>query len=268
MGFTLREGRFLDAADSRRAERVCVVDEDFARRYWPGGNAIGQRLFEGSEQRDAAEAYTIVGVVGAVKQAGLTEDQAQGAVYYPFGHRPDRDVYVVTRTSLPPESFAATLQKLVRTIDPELPVNDLRSMETRITDSLVARRSPALLAGLFSAIALLLTAIGTYGVLSYAVAQRRREIALRIALGARPEQIRAQFLSIAFRLLLYGTALGLLGAWLTGKAMQAVLFQVPPLHAATLAAAGCILSVVSLTACLLPSVRAARISPMEALSEG
>jgi predicted permease len=268
MGFTLREGRFLDDADSRRPERVCVVDEDFARRYWPGGHAIGQRLFEGSEQRDAAEAYTIVGIVGAVKQAGLTEDQAQGAVYYPFGHRPDRDVYVVTRTSLPPESFAATLQKLVRTIDPELPVNDLRSMETRITDSLVARRSPALLAGLFSAIALLLTAIGTYGLLSYAVAQRRREIALRIALGARPEQIRAQFLSIAFRLLAVGTALGLFGAWLTSQAMQAVLFQVPPLHAATLAAAGCILGAVSLIACLLPSYRAARISPMEALSEG
>jgi predicted permease len=268
MGFPLREGRFLDAADSRRSDRVCVVDEDFARRYWPQGHAIGQKLFEGAVQGDPAEAYTIVGIVGAVKQAGLTEDQAQGAVYYPFGHRSDRDVYVVTRTSLAPESFAATLQKLVRTIDPELPVNDLRSMETRITDSLVARRSPALLAVLFSALALLLTAIGTYGVLSYAVAQRRREIALRIALGARPEQIRTQFLSIALRLLVSGTALGLLGAWLTGKAMQAVLFQVPPLHTATLAAAGGILGIVSLTACLLPSCRAARISPMEALSEG
>ena len=114
-------------------------------------------------------------------------------------------------------------------------------METRIADSLVARRSPALLAGLFSGIALLLTAIGTYGVLSYAVAQRRREIGLRMALGARPEQIRAQFLSLALRLLAAGTVLGVLGAWLTGRAMQAILFQVPPLHVATLAGAAAIL---------------------------
>jgi predicted permease len=273
LGITAREGRLLTAADSRRAERVCVVDEDFARRYWPGGlrgpggGALGQRLFEGTEQRADADAYTIVGVVGAVKQAGLTEDEAQGAVYYPYGHRPDRDLFVVVRTSRLSDSFAATLQSAVRKIDPELPVSDLRTMETRIADSLVARRSPALLAGLFSAIAVLLTAIGTYGVLSFAVAQRRREIALRMALGARPEQIRAQFVSLALRLLAVGMALGLLGAWLTGRAMQAVLFQVPALHPATLAAAAGIMGVVSLAACLLPSYRAARISPMEALTE-
>ena len=140
-------------------------------------------------------------------------------------------------------------------------------METRIADSLVARRSPALLAALFAGIALLLTAIGTYGVLSYAVAQRRREIGLRMALGARPEQVRAQFVSLALRLLAAGTILGLVGAWLTGRAMQAVLFQVPALHVATLAGAAGILGAVSLVACLLPSERAARISPMEALSE-
>lgn len=268
LGFPLREGRFLTAADSRRAERVCVVDEDFARRNWPQGGALGQRLFQGSEEGEDAEAYTIVGVVGAVKQADLTDGEAQGAVYFPFGHRPDRDLYVVTRTSLPAESFGTQLQQVVRKIDPELPVNDIRSMQTRIADSLVARRSPALLAGLFSAIAVLLTAIGTYGVLSYAVAQRRREIALRMALGARAEQIRAQFVSLTLRLLAAGILLGVLGAWLTGKAMQAVLFHVPALHVATLAGAGGILVVVSLIACLLPSHRAARISPMEALTEG
>jgi predicted permease len=267
LGFTLREGRFLVAADSRRAERVCVVDEDFAHLYWPHGNAIGQRVFEGSEQRQDADAYTVVGVVGAVKQAGLVEDQNQGAVYYPYGHRPDHHIYVVTRTSLRPETLGTTLRDVVRKIDPELPVTDLRSMETRIADSLVARRSPALLAGLFSGIALLLTAIGTYGVLSYAVAQRRREIGLRMALGARPEQVRAQFVSLSLRLLAGGTILGVLGAWLTGQAMQAVLFQVPALDAAMLAGTAGILGAVSLVASLLPSHRAARISPMEAMTE-
>ena len=155
----------------------------------------------------------------------------------------------------------------MRAIDPDLPVNDVRTMETRIDDSLVARRSPALLAGLFSGLAVLLTAIGTYGVLSYAVAQRRREIALRMALGARPEQVRGQFVALGLRLLAAGTALGVVGAWLAGRAMQTVLFQVPPLHVATLAATAVVLGVVSLVACLLPSHRAARISPMEALAD-
>jgi predicted permease len=268
LGFSLREGRFLNAADSRRAERVCVIDEDFARRYWPRGGAIGQRVFAGgSEPKNDAEAYTIVGVVGAVKQAGLVEDEAQGAIYYPYGHRFDHSFFVVVRTTRLSESLGATLQKVVRTIDPEVPVNDLKPMEARIADSLIARRSPALLAGLFSGIALLLTAIGTYGLLSYAVAQRRREIGLRMALGAQPEQIRRQFVSLALRLLAAGTVLGIVGAWLTGRAMQAVLFHVPALDAATLAGAATLLGAVSLAACLLPSDRAARISPMEALAE-
>jgi predicted permease len=266
LGLSLREGRFLEAADSRRAERVCVVDEDFAHRYWPRGGAVGQRLFQGGEEGKDEEAFAVVGVVGAVKQAGLIEDEAQGAVYYPYVHRDDNGIFVVTRTSLPPESFGLTLQRAVRAVDPELPVTDLRSMETRIADSLAARRSPALLAGLFSGIAVLLTAIGTYGVLSYAVAQRRREIALRMALGARPEQVRGLFVSLGLRLLAAGTVLGVVGAWLTGQAMQAILFQVPALHLATLAAAACIMTLVSLAACLLPSHRAARISPMEALA--
>jgi len=267
LGFSLWEGRFLTAADSRRAERVCVIDEDFARRYWPRGGALGQKVFEGADEENAAEAYAVVGVVGPVKQAGLVEDQAQGAIYYPFGHRMDHSIYLVVRTSLPMESLAPALRKAVRRIDPELPVNDLRTMETRIADSLVARRSPALLAALFAGIAMLLTAVGTYGVLSYAVTQRRREIGLRMALGARPEQVRGQFLSLALRLLAAGTALGVLGAWLTGRAMQAVLFQVPPLHVATLAGAAGLLGAVCLAACLLPSHRAARVSPMVVLTE-
>jgi predicted permease len=267
MGFSLRAGRLLTAADSSRPERVCVVDEDFARYYWPKTGAIGQRLWEGSEKGKDAEAFTIVGVVAGVKQAGLTENEAQGAIYYPYIFRFDDSVFVTVRTSLPPESLGLALQKVVRQVDPDIPVNDLRSMETRIADSLVARRSPALLAGLFSGIALLLTAIGTYGVLSYAVAQRRREIGLRMALGAQPGQIRSQFFYLSLRLLAGGTILGIIGAWLTGQAMQAVLFHVPALNLSILAGAVCVMGVVSLVACLLPSQRAARISPMEALAE-
>jgi predicted permease len=267
MGFSLRAGRFLTADDSRRSQRVCVVDEDFARYYWPNASAIGQRLWEGSEAGKDAEAFTVVGVVGGAKQAGLTENEAQGAIYYPYAFRIGDSVFVAVRTSLPPESFALTLQKVVRQIDADVPVSDLRSMDTRIADSLVARRSPALLAGLFSGIALLLTSIGTYGVLSYAVAQRRREIGVRIALGAQPGQIRIQFLSLSLRLLSAGTVLGLIGAWQAGRAMRTLLFQVPPLNVAVLAAAACVTVAVCLAACLVPSQRAAQISPMEALTE-
>ena len=267
MGFSLRAGRFLTAADSHRAERVCVVDQDFARFYWPNASAIGQRLWEGSEAGKDADAFTVVGVVGETKQAGLTEDEAQGAIYYPYVFRTDDSFFVTVRTSLPPESLGLTLQKTVRQIDPDIPVNDLRSMDTRIADSLVARRSSALLAGLFSGIALLLTTIGTYGVLSFAVAQRRREIGLRMALGAQSSQIRRQILYLSLRLLAGGTILGLTGAWLTGAAMQAVLFHVPALNPAILAGTACVMGLVSLAACLLPSQRAARISPMEALAE-
>ena len=124
-------------------------------------------------------------------------------------------------------------------------------METRIDDSLVARRSPALLAGIFAGVALLLAAIGTYGVLSYAVAQRRREIGIRMALGAQKQQIGAQFLSLGLRLLLAGTLLGLLGAWLAGRAMQSVLFDMPALPIAALLATALVMTAVSLVACLI-----------------
>jgi predicted permease len=267
MGFSLRAGRFLTDADSRGPERVCVVDEDFARYYWPEASAIGQHLWEGSEQGKDTEAFTIVGVVGEVKQAGLTEDQAQGAIYYPYVFRTDDSIFVAVRASLPPESLALALQKVVRQVDAEIPVNDLRSMENRIADSLAARRLPTLLAGVFSGIALLLTAIGTYGVLSYAVAQRRREIGVRMALGAQPRQIRSQFFSLSLRLLTGGTLLGLIGAWQAGRAMRTVLFHVPPLNLSILVGAACVTGTVCLAACLLPSQRAARISPMETLTE-
>lgn len=267
MGFSLIAGRLLTDSDSRRAERVCVVDDDFARHYWPHHSPLGHRLFQGSEPGPDAEAFTVVGVVGSVKQAGLTDDSAQGAVYYPYAFNTDDNIFVAIRTSLPPESLGLTLQRVVRQIDASLPVNNLRTMETRISDSLVARRSPALLAAIFSSIALLLTAIGTYGVLSYAVAQRRREIGVRMALGARPEQIRRQFFLLALRLLTGGIMLGIAGAWLTGRAIQTVLFHISALNWTTLGGAAAILVLVCLVACLLPAHRAARTSPMQALAE-
>jgi predicted permease len=265
LGIPLREGRFLTSADSHRPERLCVVDEDLARRYWPNGGALGQQVAAGEESEEA-KLFTIVGVVGAVKQAELTESKGQGAIYLPYAHRTgDTSVFVVVRTSQNPEAFPETLRKLVRETQPELAIDGLRSMETLMADSLIARRSPALLAGIFAGVALLLAAIGTYGVLSYAVAQRTREIGIRMALGAQRGQIGSQFLSLGLRLLMAGTILGLLGAWLAGRAMQSVLFGVPAIHVATLFGTALILGAVSLIACLIPARRAAKVDPMVAL---
>ncbi len=264
LGIPLREGRFLTSGDSHRADRVCVVDEDFARRYWPNGGALGQRVFQGSDSVDA-KLFTIVGVVGAVKQAELTEPRGQGAVYLPFMDSDGINIFVVTRTSQRPEAFAETLRKLVRAANPDLAIDNLRSMETRVAESLIARRSPALLAGIFAAVALLLAAIGTYGVLSYAVAQRTREIGIRMALGAQRSQVGTQFLSLGLRLLAAGTILGLIGAWCAGRAMQSFLFDVPTLPVATLLGTALVMGAVSLVACLIPARRATKVDPMVAL---
>ncbi len=271
LGIPLRAGRFLTSADSHRAERVCVVDEDFSRRYWPDGGALGQQVsrpgFEdtGKSEVEKENLFTIVGVVGTVKQAGLTEAQGQGAVYLPYAYRDNASIFVVARTRQRPEAFAETLRKLVRAADPELAFDNIRSMDTLVAESLVARRSPALLAGIFAGVALLLAAIGTYGVLSYAVAQRQREIGIRMALGAQRQQIGAQFLAIGLRLIAGGTALGVVGGWLAGRAMQSVLFDTPGIHLTTFLGSAAVLGTVSLVACFIPALRATKVDPATAL---
>jgi predicted permease len=272
LGIPLREGRFLTSEDSHRAERVCVVDEDFARHYWPKGGVVGQQITQvggtdanSGEPEIDAKFCTVVGVVGSVKQASLTEPQGQGAVYVPFAYIANSYYFVVTRTSQRPEAFAGTLRKLVRAADPDLAIGNIRSMETHIAESLIARRSPALLAGIFAAVALLLAAIGTYGVLSYAVAQRTREIGIRMAVGAQRVQIGAHFLSLGLRLLAAGTILGVAGAWAAGRGMQSVLFGVPALPIGALLGTALVMGIVSLVACLIPARRASRVDPMIAL---
>jgi predicted permease len=265
MGISLRAGRFLNSADSHSKEQVVVVDEDFARRYWPQGGAVGQRVCYYPPKPDGSNVYTVVGVVGAVKHADLTETTSTGEVYFPFSRYFARNYFVVTRTSFPPETFAETLRKVVRQTDPELPVSDVRSMDARIDDSLVARRSPALLTGIFSAVALLLAAIGTYGVLSFAVAQRRREIGVRMALGALPQQVLTYFLVGGTKLLLAGIALGVVGTWAAGRAMESVLFGVGAFPGGVLAITVAVMVLVVLLACYIPARRAAKVDPMVAL---
>ena len=267
LGITLLEGRFLEDADNHRDQKVCLVDQAFANRYWPGQSALGRRICA-EPKFEADKAYTIVGVVGNIKQMELTEKELQGTAYFPFkGRYTPNNFSIVVRTALEPTALAPMLQRVVLKIDPELPVDELKPMQAWIDDSMVSRRSPALLAGIFAGVALLLAAIGTYGVLAYAVSQRRREIGVRMALGALPQQVLAQFLGLGARLLVAGIVIGALGAWGVGRAMQSMLFGVGVVHGGVLAGAAFVMMAVVLVATFLPSHRASRVSPIEALRD-
>lgn len=266
LGIPLIEGRLLEDADNSGESRVCLVDEAVAHRYWPDRSALGHRICENAVW-DEDDAMTVVGVVGSVKKNELSESAAQGSVYRPYRNRSDLSFKLMLKTAIVPESLYQTLREIVLRLDPNLPIADFETMQNRIDDSLVTRRSPALLAGLFAAVALLLASVGTYGVLAYAVAQRRREIGVRMALGARPAQIRRQFLLLGVRLLAGGVGLGLVGAWLAGRFMQSVLYGVSGFDLPTLALTASAMAVITIVACLLPSLRAARVSPVEALSD-
>jgi predicted permease len=266
LGIPLIEGRFLDDGDQHREQRVAVIDQAFAERYWPGQSPLGRRIADDVNVTEE-NAITIVGVVGTVKQHDLTDTKPLGAVYLPHRIRSSPSFSLVIRSAMAPEALGSVLPRLVLGIDPSLPVDDIKVYQQRLDDSLVARRSSSFLAGIFAGLALLLSAVGTYGVLAYAVSQRRREIGVRMALGAQPGQVLRQFLGLGSRFLLLGLGLGALGAWGAGHAMHGLLFGLPPLHLGVLAGTAAIMILVVLIATLVPSQRAARVSPLEALRQ-
>ncbi len=264
MGIPLLQGRFIDAADCKRgAPKVAVIDETFARLYWPSGDAIGRRFCTDPSIFNPEFAYTVVGIVGGVKQEQLTETARLGAAYLALSE--SDNFQVIVRSSATANVTESMLQKNVHYLDPGLPLTDFKSMRTRIDDSLVIRRSPAILAVFFAGVALLLAGLGAYGVLAYAVSQRRREVGVRMALGATPSHVRRQFLCLGTRLLAVGCLIGCMCAWAAGRTMETILFGVPSFHVPTIALTVATVAIAILVASLLPALRAARISPMEAL---
>ena len=264
LNIPLLRGRLLEDADYHRPAQVCVVDQAFADHYWPGADPIGRRLAQ-DVKVDKDNAVTVVGVVASVKQNELAETPGHGAVYFTYNKYYNAYFSLLVRSTLPPAALGPMVRKAILQLDPELPIDDLRPMQARIDDSLLARRSPAVLAGIFAAAALLLAAIGTYGVLAYAVSQRQREIGVRMALGAMPQQILGQFLGLGARLLALGVVLGVLGTWAAGHAMQSVLFGVGTLPLGVIALTAALMLGVVFLAMFLPSRRAARVNPVEAL---
>ena len=213
------------------------------------------------------DAITIVGVVAPNRSIDLTETDPLGTIFHRYQERDSGSMSLVLRTELPPETMGNTLRKIVTALDPTMPVDDIQVMQSIIDDSLVARRSPAVLAGLFAGVALLLAAVGTYGVLAYAVGQRRREIGVRMALGALPSQILKQFLALGSKLLVAGIIVGVAGSWVAGRAMQSLLYEVETFSLLVIGATVLVMTAVVLLASLVPSRQASLVSPNEALRD-
>ena len=211
--------------------------------------------------------YTVVGVVGNVRTTGLTEKEPVGAYYYPFVQNVGRCMTLVTRTAGEPESVVSVIRQQVAAMDPELPFFAVKPMQLRVEESLVSRKTPMMLATLFGAIALFLAAVGIYGVLAYQVAQRRKEIGIRMALGSDGRRIFGLIVSEGLWLLCLGIGVGLTGAFAIRRAMETQLFGVQPMDPVVLALVTTVLGVVALLACAVPARRAARIDPLIALAD-
>jgi putative ABC transport system permease protein len=261
MGLKLRRGRFIEARDVVGAGDVLVINNEMARLYFPEGrDPIGIRVsFDGGTQW-----FTIVGIVDVVAQEGL-DAKPYAQVYLPIAQAQRRVVFVSIRTDGEPRGLTPAARSALRSVDPELPMNDVRTMEARVADSIAAPRvSLVLLAG-FAALAMVLAAIGIYGVLAYSVAQRTREIGIRMALGASASSVRRLIVTQGMTPAIGGLVLGLVGAYFGTRIMTKLLFGVQPTDPLTFAVVSIFLAAIALLASYIPSRRATRVAPTEAL---
>jgi len=264
-------GRGFERTDAGSPDRVVVVNETLADRIWRGQNPIGQRVRVNNSAAfgfGGRPWHTVIGVARDVKQGGI--NQETGAELYVSLEQiglAAPTMNAVLRTTLTPSALAGTLERLVREVDPGVPLVRLRDMESAFAESV---RRPSLLAyllGAFAALALLLAAVGTYGVLSCLVTERRREVGIRIALGARRTNVFALVMGQGLQLTTIGIALGVAGAFALNRLIASVLFGVRPTDVATLAVVIATITLVSTIACGLPAWRAARLDPNTMLNQ-
>ena len=274
MNIPLKRGRYFTASDDERANKVLIIDERLAARFWKGQDPVGRRMWKPDSAEELSKGpgpksayFTVVGVVGNIRLTGLTEKEPVGAYYFPFAQNGGRSMVLTTRVAGDPAAITGSIRALVREIDPELPFSNVMPMQQRVDQSLVSRRTPMLLATLFGGIALFLAAVGIYGVLAYQVAQRRKEIGIRLALGSDGRRIFSLIVSEGLRLLALGVGVGLAGAYAIRTAMATQLYGVQPMDPLVLAAVVGVLGVVAFLACAVPARRAARIDPLVALTD-
>lgn len=263
MRIPLLRGRTFTDQEKVDDPGTILVDSKFAETHFPGQNPIGRRVGFGTH--DQAPVYsTIIGVVGHVQNYGLGQD-TRVQIYFPYRRTPPTVVSFVLRTQQDPASLAGAIRATMREVEPTLPVFALRTMDELFDQSVTNERIMLRLLAVFAGIALLLAAIGLYGVLSYIVAQRTREVGVRMALGATAGAVRQLMLGQGLRLAFIGLGVGLLAAAGLGKLMSSVLYGVSPFDVLSLAIVSVVLLTIGLVASWLPAHRATRINPVEAL---
>jgi putative ABC transport system permease protein len=266
MGIPLISGRAFSDTDVGAAPPVALVNQDFARRFFPNENPIGQHLKFGS----ANQWITIVGIAGDVRGFGL-DKQPSSEIYLPYQQQSllasNRlpHMHLVVRTANDPNAIAAAVLALVREVDKDLPPPKVRTMDSVLAASIAERRSNMLLLGVFAVIALILTSVGIYGVISYSVAQRTLEIGIRIALGAQSRDVMTLVMRNGMSLVFMGIVVGLAGAFALTRWMASLLFKISATDFLTVVVTALLLTAIALLACWIPARRATRVDPLIAL---
>jgi putative ABC transport system permease protein len=261
MQISLVAGRFFSDNDRLDTPQVVIIDENFAKRFWPHNDAIGKHLW-----RDPKKPITIVGVVAAVKQYGLETD-GKIATYFPMQQGPDPGTFLVARATSHEAALATAIVSEIHTVDPSVVVYGIRTMQDRLHDSLARQRFSSTMLGSFAAFALLLAAVGLYGVLSFLATQSTRDIGILVALGARRENILALVVRQGMQLVSIGIFAGLLGAVALTRVIASLLFSVTTTDAVTFLAVPALLAAVAFAATVVPAWRASKVDPIVALRD-
>ncbi|HEX4810649.1 MAG TPA: ABC transporter permease, partial [Bryobacteraceae bacterium] len=261
MQIPLKRGRFFSNHDTLGSQLVVLVDEKFAQRFWPHENPIGKHVWFAPKKP-----MTIAGVVGAVKQYGL-ETEGRIVVYFPQEQNPTNAAYLAAKTTSDPSGLAGAIVREVHAVDRDVPVYDIQTMQRRLSDSLARQRFSTTMLGAFALFALVLAAVGVYGVISYLVTQGAHDIGIRMALGAEPGNIGQLVVGQGMRLALIGIGAGVVGALGLTRVMASLLFGVSPTDISTFAGMSLMLAIIAVLATLIPAQRSMRIDPMVALRQ-
>jgi putative ABC transport system permease protein len=263
IGTSLRRGRLFTGQDDARATAVVLVNETFARKFLPQLQPIGQRLDFGGEPKEVRE---IIGVVADVRNDDFDE-QPDPTVYVPYSQSAFLTMNLVIRTTQDPTQITSAVRSEVSALGPDLPVSNVKPVSQMIDERISAKRLMTYILAVFALSALVLAAVGIYGVMSYAVTQRTQEIGIRMALGARARDVLQLVVRNGMSLALIGVAIGLVGAFALTRLMANLLFQVAPTDIATFALVSTSLVIVALFACYVPARRATKVDPLVALRD-
>lgn len=261
MGTPLLRGRLFSESDPYDGPALVVVTETLADRLWPGEDPIGQRLYWGGVD---GTPRTVIGVVGDYRDVRLDAEPAP-VMFLPHSQLPLPGMTLLVRSSAPAPALAASIRERIWSVDPNLPVPTVRPLEESLSGAVAGPRLRAILLGAFAVAALLLAAVGIYGVAAFNVTQRTREIGVRVALGAAPGNVRALILGHGAGLVATGIGIGLVGAWLLSRYLESLLYQVDATDPATFLAVTAVLAGVALLAAWVPARRALRVDPMVAI---